>query len=228
MAGVDRDLPTHAEGRKATWFELFFDLVFVVAVAQLAGAYAHHYDAGGAAVVDDQLKDAARREERANRAAGSLAGTRAAEASATATARAQEGFTATTEIDPPARSGLRISYAPDRDGDPDAGEIVWTWVPYAERDGRGKDRPVLVIARQSDERVYAVRLTSKDHDGERDFLPIGSGPWDSQGRPSWVDVEQLYSVHVEGMRREASALDRARFTSVARALHTRYGWAIGG
>lgn len=44
------DLPRHAEGRKATWFELFFDLVFVVAVAQLAGAYAHHYDLGGALV----------------------------------------------------------------------------------------------------------------------------------------------------------------------------------
>lgn len=44
------DLPLHAEGRKATWFELFFDLVFVVAVAQLSGAYAHHYDLGGALV----------------------------------------------------------------------------------------------------------------------------------------------------------------------------------
>ena len=42
-------LPVHAEGRKATWFELFFDLVFVVAVAQLSGAYAHHYDLAGAA-----------------------------------------------------------------------------------------------------------------------------------------------------------------------------------
>lgn len=42
-------LPVHAEGRKATWFELFFDLVFVVAVAQLSSAYAHHYDATGAA-----------------------------------------------------------------------------------------------------------------------------------------------------------------------------------
>ena len=181
---------------------------------------------GGAAVVDDQLKDAARREERANRAAGSLAGSRAAEASATATARAQEGFTATIEIDPPARSGLRISYAPDRDGDPDAGEIVWTWVPYAERDGRGKDRPVLVIARQSDERVYAVRLTSKAHDADRDFIEIGTGAWDGQGRPSWVDIEQLYSVHAEGMRREASALDRARFARVAQALRARYGWAV--
>ena len=47
---VRGDLPHHEHGRKATWFELFFDLAFVVAVAQLSGAYAHHYDAGGAAV----------------------------------------------------------------------------------------------------------------------------------------------------------------------------------
>lgn len=37
-------------GRRATWFELFFDLVFVVAVAQLSSAYAHHYDTRGAMV----------------------------------------------------------------------------------------------------------------------------------------------------------------------------------
>jgi low temperature requirement protein LtrA len=43
-------LPAQLHGRKATWFELFFDLVFVVAVAELSAAYAHHYDAGGAAV----------------------------------------------------------------------------------------------------------------------------------------------------------------------------------
>ena len=43
------DLPQHVHGRKATWFELFFDLAFVVAVAQLSGAYAHHFDWAGAA-----------------------------------------------------------------------------------------------------------------------------------------------------------------------------------
>ncbi len=75
----------------------------------------------------------------------------------------------------PARDGLRISYSPDIDGDPDAGEIVWTWVPYAENDGRGKDRPVLVVSGASDaDRVFAVRLTSKSHDGDRDFLSIGT------------------------------------------------------
>ncbi|GAB4208936.1 MAG: hypothetical protein Fur0019_15220 [Tibeticola sp.] len=44
------DFPAYAEGRKATWFELFFDLVFVVAVAQLAGAFSHHYDWAGVGV----------------------------------------------------------------------------------------------------------------------------------------------------------------------------------
>lgn len=136
------------------------------------------------------------------------------------------GSAATIEIDPPAE-GLRITYAPDADGNPDAGEIVWTWVPYAENDGRGKDRPVLVIGRASADRVYAVRMTSKSHDGDRDFLSIGSGPWDSQGRESWVDIEQLYSVHRDGMRREAAALDLDRFTRVAQALHRRYGWTVG-
>lgn len=43
------ELPRHVHGRKATWFELFFDLVFVVAVAQLSGAYARHFDWTGAA-----------------------------------------------------------------------------------------------------------------------------------------------------------------------------------
>lgn len=133
---------------------------------------------------------------------------------------------ATVEVDPRGVGALSIRYAPERDGAPDAGEIVWTWVPYAENDGRGKDRPVLVIARQSAERVYAVKLTSKAHEGERSFLPIGSGSWDAQGRPSWVDVDQLYSVHERGLRREAAALDLTRFRVVAAELHRRFGWSV--
>jgi hypothetical protein len=86
---------------------------------------------------------------------------------------------------------------------------------------------VLVIGRQDADRVYAVRLTSKAHEGDRDFLAIGPGAWDSQGRPSWIDIEQLYSVHADGMRREAAALDLERFVRVADALHRRYGWSVG-
>lgn len=120
---------------------------------------------------------------------------------------------------------LRIAYAPDRDGAPDAGEIIWTWVPYEENDGRGKDRPLLVIGRQSQDRVFAVRMTSRAHDGDRDYVSIGTGEWDSQRRESWVDIEQLYSVHERGLRREAATLDRRVFDRVAQALSHRYGWA---
>lgn len=135
--------------------------------------------------------------------------------------------TDTVELNPRGVPSLRLAYAPDRDGDPDAGEVVWTWVPYAEGDGRGKDRPVLVIGRQSADRVYAVKLTSKSKEGDREFLPLGSGPWDARGRDSWVDLDQLYSVHVAGMRREAATLDLDRFTRVAHALQQRYGWRAG-
>ncbi|WP_442923512.1 type II toxin-antitoxin system PemK/MazF family toxin [Microbacterium sp. KUDC0406] len=131
----------------------------------------------------------------------------------------------TIRIDPDRIRDLRVSYAPQRDGAPDAGEVIWTWVPYEENDGRGKDRPVLVIGRHSAERVYAVRMTSKPHDGDRDYLPIGSGGWDGQGRESWVDIEQLYSVHDAGMRREAAILDKERYRRVVAALMRRYGWA---
>ncbi|WP_436836532.1 type II toxin-antitoxin system PemK/MazF family toxin [Microbacterium oxydans] len=136
-----------------------------------------------------------------------------------------ERGTATVRIDPTRIGAVRIQYAPDRDGAPDAGEVIWTWVPYEENDGRGKDRPVLVIGRASADRVYAVRMTSKPHDGDRDYLSIGTGDWDAQARESWVDIEQLYSVHEQGLRREAAVLDRRRYDRVSAALTRRYGWS---
>lgn len=131
----------------------------------------------------------------------------------------------TVRIDPDRIRHLQVGYSPVKDGAPDSGEIIWTWVPYEENDGRGKDRPVLVIGRQSADRVYAVRMTSKAHDRDRDYISIGSGAWDSQGRESWVDIELLYSVHDSGMRREAAVLKRALYDRVTSALIARYGWA---
>lgn len=148
--------------------------------------------------------------------------------SAPSPGRERDHGTATVRIDPGRIRELQVAFSPQRDGAPDAGEIVWTWVPYEEDDGRGKDRPVLVIGRESTERVYAVRMTSKPHDGDRDYLSIGTGAWDSQGRESWVDVEQLYSVHERGLRREAAVLDRRRYDRVGAALTRLYGWSVAG
>ncbi|MET9883190.1 type II toxin-antitoxin system PemK/MazF family toxin [Streptomyces sp. NPDC006430] len=137
----------------------------------------------------------------------------------------RDGDTATTEADPQAIGPVRTEYAPDPDGDPDPGEIVWTWVPYEENDGRGKDRPVLVVAREAGGRtLLAVQLSSKRHDGDREWVPIGTGPWDSAGRESWVAVDRVLRVHEAGMRREACALDRRRFQLVVNRLGERYGW----
>ncbi|MFJ6793094.1 type II toxin-antitoxin system PemK/MazF family toxin [Streptomyces sp. NPDC091268] len=136
----------------------------------------------------------------------------------------RDGGTATTEADPQGIGPVRTSYAPDRDGDPDPGEIVWTWVPFEENDGRGKDRPVLVVAREAAGTLLAVQLSSKRHDHDREWVPIGTGPWDAAGRESWVDVDRVLRVHEAGMRREACALDRGRFESVVDRLRERYGW----
>ncbi|MGQ4490202.1 type II toxin-antitoxin system PemK/MazF family toxin [Streptomyces sp. 372A] len=134
------------------------------------------------------------------------------------------GSAATAQADPRDAGPVRTSYAPDRDGAPDPGEIVWTWVPFEENDGRGKDRPVLVVAREAAGTLLAVQLSSKQHDMDREWVALGAGPWDSSGRQSWVDLDRVLRVHEDGMRREACALDQARFDLVAGRLRERYGW----
>ncbi|WP_030143557.1 MULTISPECIES: type II toxin-antitoxin system PemK/MazF family toxin [Mycetocola] len=136
----------------------------------------------------------------------------------------QSGPEATREVDPRRVGSVTMTYAPSRDGDADPGEIVWTWVPFEENDGRGKDRPVLVVARLQGSDVLAIALTSKPHAGQSDFVPIGAGPWDAQGRPSWANLDRVFRLRPGGMRREASGLDRKTFALVTAALSKRYGW----
>jgi len=136
----------------------------------------------------------------------------------------ESGPDATVEVDPDRIGRVRTSYSPRSDGAPDPGEVVWTWVPFEEGDGRGKDRPVLVVAAESAGTYLAVQLTSKDHDGEGDFVPVGAGGWDGGHRPSWVNLDRVFRVHEGGMRREAAALPREPFEQVRDRLRQRYGW----
>ncbi|GAA2741596.1 MULTISPECIES: type II toxin-antitoxin system PemK/MazF family toxin [Kitasatospora] len=135
------------------------------------------------------------------------------------------GPDATVEVEPHEIGPVHTEYAPKHDGDPDPGEIVWTWVPYEENDGRGKDRPVLVVAREPEGSLLTVMLSSKGHDHDRDWVPIGSGPWDRSGRDSWAALDRVMRVRDGGMRREACALDRARFNLVVDSLRRRYRWS---
>ena len=126
-------------------------------------------------------------------------------------------------------SGVDVDYRPRADGRPDPGEVVWAWVPYDEGDGRGKDRPVLVVGRRGGDLV-GLMLTSKDHDRDADdearhgrtWMDVGTGGWDSRGRPSEVRLDRVIVLDEASIRREGAALDRAVFDQVvaaARALH---------
>jgi hypothetical protein len=139
------------------------------------------------------------------------------------------GSTATVQVEPRRLGSVHTSYSPQHDGQPDPGEIVWTWVPFEENDGRGKDRPVLIVARERTGTLLAVELTSKRHDAGTgadvaEWVALGAGPWDREARASWANLERIFCVHPAGMRREASALDHPRFLLVAERLRHLYGW----
>jgi PemK-like, MazF-like toxin of type II toxin-antitoxin system len=126
----------------------------------------------------------------------------------------------------PTRERARtIAYAPRLDGAADPGEIVWAWVPYEENDGRGKDRPLLVVGR-SRTHLLALMLSSRhDRDGERNWLSVGTGAWDQQHRESFVRLDRVLDVPEHAIRREGAVLARDRFDRVATELRTRYGWS---
>ena len=132
---------------------------------------------------------------------------------------------------PDYRGAVRPQYDPRLDGDADPGEIVWGWVPFEDDPSQGKDRPVLVIAREPPG-VLGLMLTSKDHSRDaatearrgRVWLDVGSGAWDSQRRPSEVRLDRVLHLHPSAFRREGAILDRRRFDEVAEALRRCHGW----
>ncbi|MFC5287496.1 type II toxin-antitoxin system PemK/MazF family toxin [Actinokineospora guangxiensis] len=118
-----------------------------------------------------------------------------------------------------------IEYSPRLDGDADPGEIVWAWVPYEDDPTRGKDRPLLVVGRAG-HTLRALQLTSKEprRVDIDDWVELGSGGWDRDGRVSWVRVDRLFELGEDDIRREGAVLPQDRFAVVAAALRERYGW----
>jgi PemK-like, MazF-like toxin of type II toxin-antitoxin system len=126
---------------------------------------------------------------------------------------------------PTAHRARRIVYSPDLDGRADPGEIVWTWVVYEDDPTRGKDRPVLVVGRDS-ATLLGLMLSSQDrHQADRDWVGIGRGDWDYEGRASWVRLDRVLDVPEEGIRREGAVLDRATFEVVATRLRAEFSWS---
>lgn len=119
---------------------------------------------------------------------------------------------------------INFEYSPSPDGDPDPGEIVWTWVPYEEDYTQGKDRPVILVGRDG-KYLLAFMMTSKDHNNrdhaDANYLDIGSGPWDSQGRASEVKLNRVLRVHPDRMRREGAVMPQDTFRRIEQAYNRR-------
>ncbi len=118
------------------------------------------------------------------------------------------------------------AYAPEADGAPDPGEIVWAWVPFEDDPTQGKDRPVLLLCRVEPLGPWlGLQLSSKDHDRDaadearwgRFWMDIGPGAWDPAGRPSEVRLDHAILLEDAVIRREGAALDRSMFESVVAA-----------
>ena len=128
-------------------------------------------------------------------------------------------------VSSPVPSDAGATYAPERDGEPDPGEVVWAWVPYEDDPSQGKDRPVLVLDTPTGDGWVGLMLSSQDHDRDaedearwgRHWMDVGTGGWDSQGRPSEVRLDRLIRLERDGVRREGAALDETIFTAVVEA-----------
>lgn len=114
----------------------------------------------------------------------------------------------------PVEAGVRIEYTPNADGDPDPGEVVWTWVPFEDDASFGKDRPVVIIGRHG-QHLSGVALTTRYRDGA---IEVGTGPWDSRNRPSFAKVDRLLEIDADAVRREGAVLTRRRFDAVVEAV----------
>lgn len=117
-------------------------------------------------------------------------------------------------------------YNPELDGEPDPGEVVWTWVPYEEDHSQGKDRPVLLVGMDGPW-LLGLQLTSQDRDRDdmlqearagRIWMDVGTGRWDSSGRDSEVRINRVIRIDPEDVRREGDILDEDTFNEVVKYM----------
>ncbi|MFD3517264.1 type II toxin-antitoxin system PemK/MazF family toxin [Streptomyces sp. NPDC058657] len=101
---------------------------------------------------------------------------------------------------------------------PQAGEIWWADVPFEDGPG-SKDRPCLVLSVRGENAVVA-KITSKwQHDRAGVIaLPPGS-VGDAQGRPSFLETDELRDVALWEFRRRVGVADPTVWDQVRHLSH---------
>ncbi|CAM5342602.1 hypothetical protein SSPIM334S_08485 [Streptomyces spiroverticillatus] len=89
---------------------------------------------------------------------------------------------------------------------PQPGEIWWAEVPYEDGPG-SKDRPCLVLSVRAEDALVA-KITSKWHHDRQGVIPLPPGSvGDAQGRPSFLETDELRDVALWDFRRRVGVAD---------------------
>ena len=123
----------------------------------------------------------------------------------------------------------RMDYRATLVGGHRTGEVVWTWIPFEDDPSQGKDRPALVLADDGTD-LLVTPATSKDHDRDeaqelragRYWMDIGTGSWDSKGRPSEVRLDRIVRVHPSTIRRRSGRISARIFDQVAAGIREHW------
>jgi hypothetical protein len=90
----------------------------------------------------------------------------------------------------------------------------------------------VLLLTERDGQWLGLMLSSQDHDLDADdearygryWMDVGSGAWDSSGRPSEVRLDRLLVLPADGIRREGAALSRDVFDAVVAAAREHHGF----
>lgn len=115
-----------------------------------------------------------------------------------------------------------LIYAPDMDGQADPGEVVWVHSPNNQSDGR--ERAIVILGHHERYIRGLLISTNDEHSTDNNWLEIGAGGWDMQGRPAWVRLDKIIEVPDHMIRRKGTVLPRRRFERIASRLRTDYNW----
>ena len=84
---------------------------------------------------------------------------------------------------------------------------------------------MLVVGRDRRTLLGLMLSSQERHQSDREWVGIGSGPWDYEARASWVRLDRVLDVPEEGIRREGAILERETFEIVAARLRAEYSWS---
>lgn len=118
-----------------------------------------------------------------------------------------------------------VFFTPDMDGQVDSGEVVWVCTPGETAHCAPQERAILVIARTRTEVIGLLISPNPQHTTEDNWLEIGTGEWDEDGRECWIRMDRVIEVPETQIRRQGTLFPPRRFERIANQLRTEYHWA---